>query len=235
MQLTKALKKQVLDEAGWKCEYCGTELNELTASVDHKIPLSKGGTTDRSNLIAACSRCNMQKADKIISTISSPIAKQAAEAWIHAYIKSPRLTGTFSVVVGIISVVVSFYANQFSVEIRQAELSKNLDFRAQIQHLNQTESNIRQLLEFVEFQKTQLTNNEQSISLLKEEQQKLKPLVSANKQVVEAIFATQEAKARESAIMERWIGFGLGVVASIVASVILFIVQYFIRAARKNS
>ena len=70
---------------------------------------------------------------------------------------------------------------------------------------------------------------------LKDEQSKLQPLVSADKEVVEALFSAQEARAKESAKVERWIGFVLGVAASIVASIFLMIIQYFLRARRSGS
>ena len=43
------------------CVYCGSP----ATSVDHIIPRSKGGTDYPDNLVAACSRCNYSKGDKI--------------------------------------------------------------------------------------------------------------------------------------------------------------------------
>jgi len=42
------------------CVYCGDEAN----SVDHIIPISKGGTDDLNNLVAACARCNYSLGNK---------------------------------------------------------------------------------------------------------------------------------------------------------------------------
>ena len=42
------------------CVYCGDEAN----SVDHVIPLAKGGTDHPLNLVACCSRCNSAFGDK---------------------------------------------------------------------------------------------------------------------------------------------------------------------------
>jgi 5-methylcytosine-specific restriction endonuclease McrA len=42
------------------CVYCGDEAN----TVDHLIPVSKGGTDDPLNLVAACSKCNSGLRDK---------------------------------------------------------------------------------------------------------------------------------------------------------------------------
>jgi len=52
-------------EQPW-CTYCGspaTEGNPLT--IDHIIPLTRGGTNARENLTVACYRCNRTKSDAV--------------------------------------------------------------------------------------------------------------------------------------------------------------------------
>ncbi|MBY0610600.1 MAG: HNH endonuclease [Beijerinckiaceae bacterium] len=44
------------------CQYCGAQ-EELT--FDHVVPRSKGGQTVWENVVAACSPCNLRKADKM--------------------------------------------------------------------------------------------------------------------------------------------------------------------------
>ena len=44
------------------CVYCGTA---PSTTVDHRIPLSKGGSNDYTNLVGACSACNSKKKDKL--------------------------------------------------------------------------------------------------------------------------------------------------------------------------
>ena len=44
------------------CQYC-TSKCDLT--FDHVIPRSKGGTTTWNNVVAACSPCNLRKADRL--------------------------------------------------------------------------------------------------------------------------------------------------------------------------
>jgi hypothetical protein len=52
------VRREVLAEA--LCHYCrGLWPNE----VDHVQPVSRGGTDDRENLVAACHRCNWEKLD----------------------------------------------------------------------------------------------------------------------------------------------------------------------------
>ena len=45
------------------CFWCKTELKHM--HVDHYIPLSKGGSNDKTNLVASCPSCNMAKRDKM--------------------------------------------------------------------------------------------------------------------------------------------------------------------------
>jgi 5-methylcytosine-specific restriction endonuclease McrA len=46
----------------FSCQYCGAR-DDLT--FDHVIPRSKGGLTTWENVVAACSCCNLRKADRL--------------------------------------------------------------------------------------------------------------------------------------------------------------------------
>ena len=45
------------------CFWCKTELKNM--HMDHYIPLSKGGSNDKTNLVASCPSCNISKRDKM--------------------------------------------------------------------------------------------------------------------------------------------------------------------------
>lgn len=51
-------KKNVFIRDGFKCQYCGGT-NELT--IDHIIPVSRGGKNTFENCVAACKPCNNKK------------------------------------------------------------------------------------------------------------------------------------------------------------------------------
>lgn len=53
----------MIKRTGGRCTYCGSE-KKLT--VDHIVPLSKGGTNYRDNLQLLCRSCNARKSDKLI-------------------------------------------------------------------------------------------------------------------------------------------------------------------------
>lgn len=48
------------------CHYCGIKLNSTTATMDHLIPVSRGGRSTRGNVVPACKACNTAKRDQTI-------------------------------------------------------------------------------------------------------------------------------------------------------------------------
>ena len=55
-------KKNVHTRDGFTCQYCGSK-KDLT--IDHIIPVSKGGKTSFENCTTACRRCNNKKGNKM--------------------------------------------------------------------------------------------------------------------------------------------------------------------------
>ena len=60
-------KRRVLEKSEGKCAHCGRPLTIKDTTVDHAIPISKGGTNDFDNLVALCDTCNSEKDDDIIN------------------------------------------------------------------------------------------------------------------------------------------------------------------------
>lgn len=59
------IKKQLINKQGAYCALCGKPLTRMEdITLDHIIPLSKGGTTIIDNCQLACLECNQKKADK---------------------------------------------------------------------------------------------------------------------------------------------------------------------------
>lgn len=49
----------------YTCLYCSTQINNTTGTLDHVLPMSKGGKTTWDNIATACSPCNAKKEDKM--------------------------------------------------------------------------------------------------------------------------------------------------------------------------
>lgn len=58
----------------WRCRWCeitcnrtgGTHKNPRGATVDHVIPLAKGGTHAWDNVVCSCWKCNTEKRDLLL-------------------------------------------------------------------------------------------------------------------------------------------------------------------------
>ena len=47
------------------CQYCGKSLSHGQATIDHVIPVSRGGKHDWKNVVLSCKECNNVKADRL--------------------------------------------------------------------------------------------------------------------------------------------------------------------------
>ena len=56
------VRKQLWEESS-KCFYCKIDLLFKESTLDHKIPISKGGSEKIENFVLACRKCNKEKAD----------------------------------------------------------------------------------------------------------------------------------------------------------------------------
>ena len=55
-------KRNIFLRDAYTCQYCGTTVTEVTATLDHVLPVSKGGKTTWENSATACKSCNYKKA-----------------------------------------------------------------------------------------------------------------------------------------------------------------------------
>lgn len=60
-RVSTALRFKILERDYFKCAYCGANPQITSLHIDHKLPVSEGGTNELSNLITACAECNLGK------------------------------------------------------------------------------------------------------------------------------------------------------------------------------
>lgn len=60
-QFSPKVSADIWRRDGGKCVYCGWPSQE----IDHVVPFSKGGITDKSNGVCVCRRCNSVKKGKL--------------------------------------------------------------------------------------------------------------------------------------------------------------------------
>jgi HNH endonuclease len=58
----REIRTVVFARDNYTCQYCGAY--GVSLQCDHSIPISRGGSNDFSNLVAACCKCNQRKHNK---------------------------------------------------------------------------------------------------------------------------------------------------------------------------
>lgn len=55
----------------WKCKlaegfcyYCSKKFNSADLTMDHKVPLARGGVSSKNNIVVCCKTCNSKKQNK---------------------------------------------------------------------------------------------------------------------------------------------------------------------------
>ncbi|MDB9372941.1 HNH endonuclease [Nodularia sphaerocarpa] len=60
-----SVRKYVFERDKYQCQSCGKTKLETNLTIDHIIPLARGGQNDLSNLHTLCFICNRQKTDNL--------------------------------------------------------------------------------------------------------------------------------------------------------------------------
>lgn len=66
-------KVNLLIRDAFKCQYCGRELRPYTTTVDHLLPVSRGGKREWLNVVAACKPCNGKKDNRTPDEARMPL------------------------------------------------------------------------------------------------------------------------------------------------------------------
>ena len=61
----RAIKRAAMRDCGRRCVYCASPLTADSATLDHVIPVSRGGSHAPGNLVIACQACNQLKGDAL--------------------------------------------------------------------------------------------------------------------------------------------------------------------------
>lgn len=61
IKIPSSVRKYVFERNNYQCQSCGKTNQETQLTIDHIIPLAKGGSNDISNLQVLCHYCNSKK------------------------------------------------------------------------------------------------------------------------------------------------------------------------------
>ena len=59
-------RAEIFEKSRNRCCHCGCKLKQDNSSVEHVIPLDKGGSNDMKNLVGLCRTCNSEKSNLVI-------------------------------------------------------------------------------------------------------------------------------------------------------------------------
>ncbi len=79
-------KARILRKSGWwqaklaraQCHYCSKALAAADVTMDHLLPLSRGGYSTKGNIVCACKACNTAKQDQLPIDWLNPLANEIA-------------------------------------------------------------------------------------------------------------------------------------------------------------
>jgi len=72
-------KRVLFNRDSWSCQYCGIELSYSSITVDHVLPICKGGPTTWHNCVAACKICNRKKGGKTLEESGMKLKKRPSD------------------------------------------------------------------------------------------------------------------------------------------------------------
>ena|ERR1700761_1955247 len=64
------LRDRLAEAQNWRCCYCGLRLEKVhpnRATIEHVIPLSRGGPDKAENMVIACRRCNGRRGNAMMA------------------------------------------------------------------------------------------------------------------------------------------------------------------------
>lgn len=92
MNIPASLRREVVQRAEGRCEYCGLAQagQEAAFHVDHITPLTAGGATELANLALACVSCSLRKGarQRALDPLSGELAElfhPQRDAWTRHF------------------------------------------------------------------------------------------------------------------------------------------------------
>jgi 5-methylcytosine-specific restriction protein A len=62
-RIRKEIRLAIYERDSFTCQFCGQQCSHEVLTIDHIIPLARGGVDEATNYVTACYDCNQKKAD----------------------------------------------------------------------------------------------------------------------------------------------------------------------------
>jgi HNH endonuclease len=81
--MRRAVKDDVLRRDNYTCQFCGRRFEGDKLTIDHLIPIARGGLDEPTNYVACCEPCNQQKADMPLEEFAQTVNVQVEELPVY--------------------------------------------------------------------------------------------------------------------------------------------------------
>lgn len=78
---------------GYRCMYCGEQFTLDQLTLDHVIPISRGGKDTWSNVVTACKSCNHKKGNHYLEEIGMSLIHRPQRPTLPTFLHLVRLMG----------------------------------------------------------------------------------------------------------------------------------------------
>ena len=82
-RIPEDLREEVYRRDGFVCQYCGIERSANDLTIDHIVPLARGGLDEMFNYVTCCRRCNQRKADMPLELFAQSIDIAVCDLPVH--------------------------------------------------------------------------------------------------------------------------------------------------------
>lgn len=78
-----AARRRIFERDGYRCAYCEKVYSYEQLDVDHKEPLSRGGSDDDANKITSCRSCNKRKRASTYTEYMAKLHPDREPDWVR--------------------------------------------------------------------------------------------------------------------------------------------------------
>ena len=81
--IPKTIRQEVYKRDGFACQFCGAQPHPRDLTIDHLVPVSRGGHDEITNYLTSCKACNQRKANLSLEEFSATLQLQIEELPVH--------------------------------------------------------------------------------------------------------------------------------------------------------
>lgn len=86
-------RKNILLRDNYACQYCGERKRPEELTLDHVVPISKGGVDSWHNVVTACKKCNHRKGNHLLEETNMHLLSKPRKPTLPTYLHLVRLIG----------------------------------------------------------------------------------------------------------------------------------------------